>query len=241
MKYREIHRIADRYLLTHDPHCMAGCMGLDNRSILPPFMPCGRNQDGVFGAMLASSDPEALFSHIPYGIIHDAERAAAYEGPANRSASETRMSELVISLLQRAAPSDLPANPAHRMRRIATSFRELGEVSPQEFRTYTTRVLLDVRCHQLAKIESLVSNRSTYPDYWKADLCAYRQVLLSNLRRPEFFLPIESHSSVSIHDGFGNAQQFVHAFGRLLHVWPTLWSNFKSSDVIRHEAAASVG
>jgi alkylhydroperoxidase/carboxymuconolactone decarboxylase family protein YurZ len=233
LKYREIHRIADRYFMTHEPHCMAYCMGLANRTLLPPFMPSGRNQDGVFGALLLSCAPDTLFSHLPLGIIHDSDRPPTYDGPENQSASETRLSELLISLIQRGTPSDLTVAALERIKRIAGFFKELADTSPQDFQSYATRAALDTRYRELTVIEAALSKRSEYPGYWKAGFSAYRHALLTNVGRPDFFVPVEFQQRSSVESGFRQTQEFVRAFGRLLDNWPTLWSTFREADIIR--------
>lgn len=44
--------------------------GLDGRSLLPPFVPFGRNQDGVFLAMMRKFVPCALALYLPFCVLH---------------------------------------------------------------------------------------------------------------------------------------------------------------------------
>ncbi len=76
---REIVRVADRVIVTHDSACMTYCAGLANDELLSPFMPKGRNEDGVFGALLSYADATALSAHLPHGVIHDSIRPSAYD------------------------------------------------------------------------------------------------------------------------------------------------------------------
>ena len=45
-------RVVTRPTITDSGYCMALNLGLDNRHLLPPFLPVQRNQDGVFAAVL---------------------------------------------------------------------------------------------------------------------------------------------------------------------------------------------
>ena len=50
--------------------CMGYALGLDNRTLLPPFFPVRRNEDGVFGAALRTCFTGALFAHVPIQLLH---------------------------------------------------------------------------------------------------------------------------------------------------------------------------
>ncbi len=77
-KYREVLRVGDRYFVTHDSACMGFCMGLANTSMVPPFLPTGRNEDGLFGMTLSAVDRAAVGGHIPYAVLHDSTRPSSY-------------------------------------------------------------------------------------------------------------------------------------------------------------------
>jgi hypothetical protein len=223
LRSREVLRISSRATLTHDPRCMAGCMGLANQAGVPPFVPIGRNEDGVFGAMVNALDPLALFAHVPVGVVHDSSRPAAYEDRSMRSASETRVSELLILLTRAAMQGAVDTDPAVRLARLAGTLAELGRLDPDAFARHVTRVMLDSRAQQLARIEAMVSRTAEYPPYWRSSLEEYRRTLVRSLARPDFFLPVEFQDAAGIEAGFRGVQEFVGAFGTLLARWPEIW------------------
>ena len=57
---REVRRIVRRPTVSHDWACMTYCVGIDLASYVPPFSPVGRNEDGLFGAMLGFADRDAM-------------------------------------------------------------------------------------------------------------------------------------------------------------------------------------
>jgi hypothetical protein len=229
LRTREVLRIASRATLTHDPRCMAGCMGLANQAGVPPFMPVGRNEDGVFGAMLNALDPLALFAHVPVGVVHDSSRPPAYEDRSMRSASETRVSELLILLTRAAMQGALDTDPAVRLARLSGTLTELGRLDAGAFAAHVTRVMLDSRAQQLARIEAMVSRTAEYPPYWRSSLEEYRRTLVRSLARPDFFLPIEFQDAGGVDAGFRTVQQFVGGFGTLLASWPQIWQTTMAS------------
>jgi hypothetical protein len=222
LRSREVLRGVPQTTLTHDPRCMAGCMGLAGTGLVPPFMPMGRNEDGVFGAMLTALDPLALFAHLPVGVVHDSGRPPAYEDRSMRSASESRVSDLLILLTRTAVQGALDPDPAARLARLAGALADLAALEPAPFAQYATRALLDARAQQLARIEMMVSRPSEYPPYWRAALEEYRRAITRSLARPDFFLPIEFQDAGGVDAGFERLRRFVGHCAALLQAWPAL-------------------
>lgn len=221
MTSREGRRIASRYLLTHDPHCMAYCMGVANREMVPPFLSNGWNEDGVFGALFTTCWPDALFAHVPVGVVHDSHRPSRYEGPSARSARGTRLSDLIIATLLRLSPSLAADDPSVRIRRIGAFLEDLGSLDVREFRRMATRMLLTLRERDLAVLRSDLATVGV-PAFWSAAQKEYLSTLLEEIQRPTFFVPLE-FGAVAADDGYRAARQAVGAFGRLLTIWPDLW------------------
>jgi hypothetical protein len=222
LRSREVRRLAPQTTLTHDSRCMAGCMGLVNRGLVPPFMPAGRNEDGVFGAMIHAVDALTLFVHVPVGVVHDSDRAATYEDRSMRSASESRVSELLILLTRGAMQGALEGDPAARLARLAGALGEVAALEPRAFADHVTRVLLDARAQQLARIEAMVGRPAEYPPWWRSSLEEYRRTVVRSFTRPDVFLPIEFHDRAGIEAGFERLREFVGQFAALLRAWPAL-------------------
>lgn len=224
LTYREIRRAASSYIVTHDAACRTGCIAVDNTAMLPPFMPLGRNEDGVFGAMLAFCDPAALFGHIPYGIVHASERPPSYGHAAPLSATETRISELLIGLMRSCEAWPLAPSAIDRLKRLGEFLADLSRLELAAFVAFATRVTLETRQRELRHIDSALSGQSDYPDYWKGGLATYQVALLNSITRPDFFLPIECHGHSSLEDGFRGVQALLGRLGLQLAEWPTVWS-----------------
>ena len=111
---REASRIVHTNVVTHDCGCMAPCMGLANREVVPPFMPTGRNEDGVFGVMLAASGP---VDGVRPRSGWCASRLESALGTAGRA---DPLSDLVAALRSRCLGGDAkPATRGVNARRLA--------------------------------------------------------------------------------------------------------------------------
>jgi len=222
-KYREMRRVADRYLVTHDPVCMGFCMGLANTSMAPPFLPTGRNEDGLFGMTLAAVDRGAVVGHIPYAVLHDSTRPAHYGQYAFVSATQTRVADLMIHLVNGWIPSTTAARPRQRLSRLAEWLGELADLDERDFAMTIVETILKARGRELALIDTALRPGSDYPEHWQRDLTRYRDTLLTNLRRTEFFLPVEL-SGRSVRNGYAKIRKFIRMSSACLTVWPTLWA-----------------
>ena len=185
-------------------------------------MPVGRNEDGVFGTMLTALDPLALFAHVPVGVVHDSGRPPGYEDRSMRSASESRLSELLILLTRAAMQGALEPDPSDRLARLSRALLDVAALDPGAFVTHVTRLQLDARGQQLARIEAMVSRPAEYPPYWRAALEEYRRAITRSLARPDFFLPVEFQDPAGVASGFGRLRAFVGQFGALLQAWPAV-------------------
>lgn len=220
---REIASIARRTVLTHDPACMAYCMGVDNTALVPPFMPTGRNEDGVWGTMLGFADPQALFAHLPYGIRHDSNRPAVYDDPMP-SVRQCRISEFLLFVVHRLARSTFAASPDERLRHLGQICTQIGQLPRDEFRLLLMDTRLNALCGELSRQEALAAANPECPLHWRAAFEEYSRIFRKHVTQPDFFLPIEFKDATSIDEGFARAQTFVQQFGELLTWWPQMWA-----------------
>jgi hypothetical protein len=219
---RESFRIAATDVVTHDSACMAGCMGFSNRAVAPPFMPAGANEDGVFGGMLAACDRETLFAHVPFGVLHDSPRPSARGGRPMLSATQTRVSDLIVNFVRQRRSSG-EGSPAERMAGISRLLTDHADLGDRAFADLVRGVTLDIRNRQLAAAEKAAADPAC-PDFWRAALRQYRDEFLRSATRSDFFLPIEFHETGSLESGYRALQGFLRNFGQLVAAWPELWS-----------------
>jgi hypothetical protein len=229
---REVSRIGATRIVTHDCSCMATCMGLANNTLVPPFMPIGRNEDGLFGAMLAACDRSVVFGHVPLGIIHDSDRPSERAGTQMLSATQTRLSELIMSLGLRPSSSEVAAAPAAAMRRVGQAMGELGQMNIRDLQERVMAVTVEARGRELAQA-SRAADHPRCPDYWREGLNEYRRHFLRSMARPEFFLPVEFHRLGSVEAGYGALREFLQAFGFLVASWPELWQRARTLNANR--------
>lgn len=222
-KSREVCKVANNYVVMHEIAWMTGCMGLTNTSITPPFLPVGRNEDGLFGATLSAIDPQTLGCHIPYAVVHDSPRPPRYPAGRFPSAAETRSADVLIRLIHSWAGRIRATDPRRRLIMLGKRLQNLAALRPTDFVRVTSLATLKTRERELSVIESALADRDSYPSYWQRDLRLYRKILLKHVTKPSFLLPLEFHGARTVSAGYDEFRQFVHSAGELYVEWPAVW------------------
>ena len=227
-KSREVCKVGNRYIVMHEFACMTGCLGFSNTSIAPPFLPVGRNEDGLFGATVSAIDPDVVACHLPYAVIHASARSPRYSGRRFPSARETRFADLLISLIRLWVPRMRANDSRRRLIRLGEWLQHLATLRKPDFVRVTSLVTLETREMELTRIESALADRDGYPVYWQRDLRSYQALLLKNARKAQFQLPLEFHHARTISAGYDELRKFVRRAGELYVAWPTLWMKGKT-------------
>ena len=223
--FREVCKLGNRYIVMHEIACMAACLGLSNRSMLPPFIPTGRNEDGLFGATLSAIDRAFLSSHVPFAVIHASNRPPRYSGARFPSACETRSADLLISLIASWTSHVSGTRCRPRLNWLGQRLRDLGALRNADFINLTSLATLKTREKELALIDSRLASRGDFPDYWLRDLRTYGSMLARNVYKRSFLVPLEFRKGRNVRAAYDDLQQFVRSAGELYTEWPALWSN----------------
>lgn len=222
LRSREMHRCAAQRIVTHNPSCMTYFTAFDNRHLLPPFMPIGRGEDGLFGLMLASIDPNAMFGHLPVGIIHDSDRVSEYGSESFRAARETRLCEFIAWIVQVATPSGLTVSAPARLDGVAQTMIKLASMPFDKFTGLVKEVITKTRRAQLARVDAMLRSSVEFAAVWGGVFDSYTQVSGESERRDLFFLPVEFHAAYGCHEGFRAMQKFIGEFGQVVKWWPSM-------------------
>jgi hypothetical protein len=221
---RETVRIARQIEITHGCAFMTYCCALANSEALPPFMPLGRNTDGLFGVMLEVCDSTSFSAQLPHGVIHDSGRSPSYLPGFVASASETRMADVLIELTHAWAtpgvgrPGDMPLTGVGRR------LLDFAALAPDDFLESFVSAVVELRRPELEEANRVQSEIVEPPSHWRDAVLAYSSTCVSHMTTPEWYLPVEFKDAAGLHNGFAALQSLVRNFGDLLNAWPHLWS-----------------
>jgi hypothetical protein len=226
---RAVMRRVSRLSVSAHRHCMGYVLGLDNRRDLPPFFPVLRNSDGIFGAVLRASMPDAYIGQLPEAVLNDPPEPRRWERDAIWTApSRWRVCDLVAAAIaagQGAGPGRAVGGGlvALGQRLVALAERPLDAFE---------EALCHQRCLQNAvrarQLTACLDRHGCQPAYWAADVrrALDRAVAAASERRlpPADDLP----PTLPERDRRLLARRLVRSFGALLAWWPALLAEVRA-------------
>jgi hypothetical protein len=224
MKGREVIRAVRRWTVTDLPAFMTYCAGLDGESLLPPFMPVGTNEDGLWGTLLKSCDPGAFIAQIPAAIVHDSERGPEHEEAFARSAAHVRLNDLLRWLTTAWSSNAVRAAVDGRMRELGRYLQELvTDTTPDEFSAAIRRVVSAAKWQLICQCDAALAQHPEGPRFWRRAVESYRQTACDSLGRPGYEIPIE-FQGLCEEEAVVALRYHLSMFGQTLIVWPDVWA-----------------
>jgi hypothetical protein len=218
---RQLARAAPRTTLAESGPCMGLALGLDNRGLLPPFLPVLRAQDGVFGTVRRLCLPSTTAAYLPWLVEHapPGDRRATVE-QALRPAGRTRLADLLLSLMGDLEPAGA-TDPAGRLEALGRHLLELGSWPLAD---YVARCRRDVTA-RAAEVQALIERAAARgldgDGCWRHDVAVYARALVeraASADAPAEFLD----EGLSPEDAARRGQRLVALYGELLRCWPAL-------------------
>ena len=219
---REISQTVLAPTISEGAFCMSYALGLDHRTLLPPFFPVRRNPDGVFGVLLRACFEDALFGHVPVQVVHEPPECRSYRGSV-WSAPRLAVNAIIVQCVK-AVDFGPVTDGTRRMRMLGQHLVDVASAGPAEFLAFVReRVLINAQ-HQVSSLQGLLKTYDRKPAYWAADCDRYIADLLRVSVEPDAGIPAD------LLDGTGRtrdealalAKQLVQQFGDLLIAWPDI-------------------
>jgi hypothetical protein len=233
-------RAASRVTLTDGGLCMAANLGLDNRNLLPPFPPVGRNQDGVFAVLVRSCVAGAYFGYLPQAVFHRSAQPRRFRTTDVYESMARLHTGQVLELLARSAPT--PATNADHgaaLRSLGRYWAEWGSARLADFEDWVRVQLWAQVSRQACHLESLLQRYHGQPDYWANDVRQCLTALHAALPTATYHLPRDQEAA-SVGEAAAQLQRLVRDLGRLLLAWPDLVAASRDCRAEGHELAVPV-
>ncbi|MBM3824517.1 MAG: hypothetical protein FJ404_16800, partial [Verrucomicrobia bacterium] len=224
---RSLVRCAEAPTLTRFRAHLTTTLGLDHRGTgLPPFLPCLRGEDVLFGALIRRSHASDWAMHLPWLTPHLRMQPRTFQhGELFRSASSHDAARLFLDCLN-AAPADSHLqDPTARCRRLGEFLMEIASSDRADFVSFATSQALQSRGGWLEAMRARLEANPDAPSFWAQDMHRYMQVCESYLTDPMFGIPMDLLRDVPDPEAaWDEAQTLVRRFGDLLVHWGTLVS-----------------
>jgi hypothetical protein len=213
---RQMLRAPQRNTVSEGFLTMAGNLGIDARSLFPPFSPVQRNSDGIAGRLLQFCFPESCRGYLNWAVLHDPvnPRTQALEDWF-REIRSIRFADVLTAFLR--APDAAADDPGEALQALGARLMFFGNVRPETFREELRSRLVVREASRMAHLRAGAADG--VPEFYLALQQRYIDVMLDAVTRDEFLFPRDlPESSLSL------AQHLIWRFGTMLNAWPRLWN-----------------
>jgi hypothetical protein len=197
---------------------MATALGLDNRYLLPPFMPVFRNQDGLFGLVLRKCFPDSSFAHIPWAVRHEhTHRNNA--APEWKRATRIRFCDIARAGIE--SYPNTPECPSNEspLAGLGRHLIALGSLNPARFRDFVTESLIAAWSAETASLRAALQMYPSPPHYWAEDIEAYIERGQCERSGTEWLHPSDLCEGSTSASSLIKSQAILRQYGDLLVQW----------------------
>lgn len=223
---REVVRSVSQATISNNASCTTNNLAIDNRTMVPPFLPRQRGEDILFSMSVKLCHKNCFFAHLPIAVLHDPDPRRTFESiPATDFVPGMRSAHLVALLIQRFSrhfefQSELPAENLLAMGRY---FTLLASQPFEQFHSFVRDEWLHQTRLAISSLKKQIAGcAGTAPGFWVADLRTHLEVLKAALLRAAP-CPIDMVSDPN--DGMRAWEVFqetLFSYGQLLEKWPAL-------------------
>jgi hypothetical protein len=218
---REVLRAASHRTLSCDWWSTATALSLDNRDLLPPFMPVLRNEDGLYGATVKAVFEHGYFGHLPWAIFHAPDEHRSYGPPdMTKGAAGPRLCDLLGACLTCREFWPGLVSPEKRLRALGEHLMELGSLPLQDFEEFVRIQLLRSGSEYASRLEKQLRSYRGEPAYWAKGIEGYLAVWYETIRRERRITPRDLVEARGVEGARDLSRSLFYDFGRLLYWWP---------------------
>ena len=220
---RRLTRAVTAETLTDQELCMTYAIGLDARAPLPPFPATHRNEDGLFGSVLAACEPEAVFGHLPFTIGHEPEepRRRPFEHVFDQP-GRVGVNDLIGGLVASSRGEIDARSPAAAMESLGRALVAWTSLPCAEVFERVWWMLARRLAQRLSRVDALLRAEGRAPAFWARDLDRLADAARARAEDPERAVPYE-HDGLPDRDAArARSIASARAYGELLAAWPAM-------------------
>ncbi|MDO8862610.1 hypothetical protein Q6D67_12945 [Haliea sp. E1-2-M8] len=156
--------------------------GLDNRALLPPYLPALRGEDQLFGSMLDFLHPDSLTLEYDWAVPHHPLEERKGNPAGDATVPRGGVSQLT-GFIDEAQPEDPGVGLATRMALLSYRFEELGQLSDTGLTARFRANLARLQAAHLETLEERFRDSSALSEEWRQYLQRNRQACVAALQQ----------------------------------------------------------
>jgi hypothetical protein len=219
---REVLRLSPTPAICESVEFWAPVVGLDNRQLLPPFLPFGIGEDMTFCATMTQCLADASQGLVPLAVLHaPVERRALVRDSVWRSAGNVFLWDVVCAAI-RSFETEVPRDPGASLAAMGEHLIRLGALPPEDFRELIRDRLWQRLSGTAAALQDLAAQYGGKPAFWMEDVERQWRQIEKSVRDPNFPVPQDLREGRRPGAASDLTREVVGQFGRLLMEWPRL-------------------
>lgn len=216
MRTREVGRAVARPTIGDGLFCLGMNMGLDNRELLPPFMPAGRNEDGVFSTTLDAVFPSLLRGFCGGYVIGHRPAEERTPFPAEIGFEGFRVNDILAALIAEWGASQSDALP-RRLYDLGKHLASYASLDQADFNSACRGAVERSTGMSMLHIEHALSGPAGSIPPMRADLRRFADTLEQFVTQQECNAPVDLAGGVD--ERRSRLRDLVGAYGTLVKHW----------------------
>jgi hypothetical protein len=221
MRSRKVLSIRPDLCISDAGTLMSYCAAFDNRTLLPPFPPLGRDQDGIFALWLSAADPSSVTACLPLAVLHEPVEARSFpEDAILRGAQGILLNDALRLGVDLGTAATTAGGVSERLQRLGSWHETLRSLPLAEFHEFLLERRLDLLARAIQMFEQCLSTFGSRPAWWARDIHKVVKACEQAMAGSAALHLTESGATRPIENEMAVLQQYVGWCGRLLREWP---------------------
>jgi len=222
---RSVLRTVPQYTIGTGSYCIAMQIGLDQRALLPPFMPVGRNSDGIFGTLASISGPRLFSGHLPFTIAHappgERQRKVEVDGSGiDTNLLQPRVPDLLQFCISEHEGSLITADRERGLKRLGEILTDIASLDQESFVSRFESLHERQIAGRIRDAKRKLETEKDAIEEWREDVRGYIEAYKQLLHEEDRSVPSDLPGSSG--EKWNLFRELVGQFGRLLTHWPAL-------------------
>ncbi len=192
--------------------------GLDNRQVMPPFLPVLRSQDVLFGRMLRRCHPGAYVGCVPWMTAHVPVGDRRCRRDAITAHTGVELAYIVGDLLDGADLTCYGRDARRRLLCLGKHLAELAALPGREIEEVIRLAFLSRTGAEIRRLESEIQGQANSTEPWTEDAARHLAALRVAVRNPRAAVPEDVRDPGG--EPWRRVRELFGQYGQLLIAWP---------------------